>query len=272
MRRERKPRAPRAPRARTIARQAWAEQVAALDLNASVIPGERPETGRRLADPEGRGELSAVFFRDLKPRLLKLIGMADFAVGCVAWLTEASILEALGQLRGAALVVQKEDFLRPSAEPDDEWRFRLRSQYERITPLERAWFPYLLADMKPVAPLEPYAHKLGVRCMGSFNSGRLSAFPRMHHKFLVFFRYETTANASPMFSPPPDGERRAIPICVWTGSFNLTDNAQRSLENAVVIYEPDVVDAFLAEFVQLAALSEPLDWTDNWSAPDWRLP
>ena len=80
----------------------------------------------------------------------------------------------------------------------------------------------------------------------------------MHNKFLVFctFEYEPFAYR---------------PYAVWTGSFNLTFNASMSLENVVVIQSPVLAGAYLNEWAQILALSEPLDWEQEWVAPTWRI-
>lgn len=61
------------------------------------------------------------------------------------------------------------------------------------------------------------------------------------------------------------------PQAVWTGSFNFTYNAALSLENAVEIRIPEIAQAYLQEFCSVAAFSEPLDWTEEWCAPEWRI-
>jgi phosphatidylserine/phosphatidylglycerophosphate/cardiolipin synthase-like enzyme len=58
---------------------------------------------------------------------------------------------------------------------------------------------------------------------------------------------------------------------VWTGSFNLTFNAQQSLENAVLLREPALVEAYFHEFGQIMAISEQLDWESDWVEPEHRI-
>lgn len=132
--RERKPRAPRKPRARTIAKQAWAEQVAQVDLNRSIIPADE---GRQLGEPGVSVGDVQVFFRNIKERLLFTIERADFMVGCIAWLTDKDVLDAIAKLRGASVIVQKEGFLRPNTDP---WCQRLRAQYDAVPRLSRSDF------------------------------------------------------------------------------------------------------------------------------------
>lgn len=86
----------------------------------------------------------------------------------------------------------------------------------------------------------------------------------MHNKFLVF------ARSNPEW-PKTDSAPPVIPYAVWTGSFNVTANATRSFENAVVIRDETVSAAYLKEFGQILALSEPLDWNSDWISPQWRI-
>lgn len=65
--------------------------------------------------------------------------------------------------------------------------------------------------------------------------------------------------------------RRLVPRAVWTGSFNPTHNGGQSLENAVLITDPQIAEAYLREFEQIALLSEELDWTSDWMNPQWRV-
>ncbi|MNJ81293.1 hypothetical protein D3C77_800280 [compost metagenome] len=58
---------------------------------------------------------------------------------------------------------------------------------------------------------------------------------------------------------------------MWTGSFNFTKNATLSLENALFITDPKIVNAYFEEYGQIAAMSEELDWTSEWVAPVWRI-
>jgi phosphatidylserine/phosphatidylglycerophosphate/cardiolipin synthase-like enzyme len=62
-----------------------------------------------------------------------------------------------------------------------------------------------------------------------------------------------------------------FPVAVWTGSFNPSENAERSFENAVELHDRRIAQAYYKEWSQLLALSEPLDWETTWSAPEWRI-
>ena len=221
-----------------------------------------------------------VYFRDLLPALLKYIRQADVVTGCVAWLTHPEIISALAKCnRGAAIVVQKEDFLRPDTHANDKWKSTLHSAYQSIgNRLCRSSFPHL-SNLSVCG--DPTLH--GVRCVGNHNRDRDPAFPRMHNKFLVFWKLFTSTNdepidleedpSSPDFDQNLEPEKQEIyrPYAVWTGSFNLTKNATLSLENALYVLDPIIVGAYAEEWRQITSISEPLNWTSDWCAPEWRI-
>lgn len=205
-----------------------------------------------------RGADVEVMFHDLEARLIRLIDTADVVVGCVAWLTNRRILAALAERRGVSIVVQKEDFLRPDVEERVGWRQQLRRAYDRLPEMSRYSFRGLIGSLSycndpTLAP---------VRCVGNHNSANTTG-PRAHHKFVVFCRWHGSVDDT------YGGEIE--PYAVWTGSFNFTETANRSFENAVFIQDQDVAAAFLNEYSQIVALSEPLDWESNWVQPEWRI-
>lgn len=213
------------------------------------------------------GVQMCVYFRDLEHVLCEHIKNAQIVVGCVAWLTNDKILDTLaGVQEGVAIVVQKEDFLRPESR-DVKWKENLHKKYSRLpTGPQRNFYPGILGSMTQCGDgtVQP------VRCVGNHNRDRKPAFPRMHNKFLVFcvLRDDHIVDE--------DGyveiiNNRIIPYAVWTGSFNLTKNATQSFENAVYIQDDAVAESYFNEFQQIMALSEPLDWEDDWCEPEWRI-
>jgi len=103
----------------------------------------------------------------------------------------------------------------------------------------------------------------GVRCAG-YGGDRMR--PKMHHKFCVFLRSVKS------FDYNYQGEGSLFePYAVWTGSYNWTATATRSLENAVILADPASVAAFYAEWAQVFALSEPLDWDSAYVEPEFRI-
>lgn len=85
------------------------------------------------------------------------------------------------------------------------------------------------------------AKRLDLRLESSDSAIR--CLDRLHHKFLILER--------------EDGVR-----AVWSGSFNLTQNACNSLENAMFMREDHIIDAYLQEFIRLYRVSEKLSDTD----------
>jgi hypothetical protein len=239
-------------------------KVAIPDLNKMAIPtdgtAQPPDDNSIKTDSNVR-----VYFRNLEDTLVRYIscGRANLVVGCVAWLTNKRILSALaGVKRGVSLVVQKEDFLRPDIDSGKSWKASLREMYGRLPrPPLRYSFPNIVSSLSVCGDpsIEP------VRCVGNHNRTRLPAFPRMHNKFLIFCKVKDVRRGEDWT------DKTVEPKCVWTGSFNLTENATRSLENAVVLTEKSVVDAFFREWGQIMAISEPLDWSSDWCEPEWRV-
>lgn len=208
-----------------------------------------------------------VYFRDIESKLVDKIGQfKDGAIfGCVAWLTSVPILEALSNCRNVQILIQKEDFLRPDSKMPKTltaWKNKLRKLYGSLK--------CELLRYQCGQPMDKLSHLSdptieSVRCVGGHNAKRAPAFPRAHNKFLVFCKLTPDG---------PDGIYY-LPVAVWTGSFNMTDNATNSFENAVYLeassgYNP-IMNSFLKEHHQIFALSERLDWTSNWVAPEFRI-
>jgi hypothetical protein len=192
-----------------------------------------------------------IYFDNLEQQLIKHIEKADAVFGCVAWLTNFRILAALQKKQIVSIIVQKEDFLRPDIEVTNEqdWKTQLRKMYESLRcEIERYGMPGLLNKVSTNGDpsIDP------IRCVGNYNSDKSPAFPRMHHKFLVFCR-----NLSP--------------YAVWTGSFNFTHNSVQSLENALYIERGDAAQAYYDEYAHIFTLSEPLNWHYTWINPDYRI-
>lgn len=237
------------------------------DLNSLKLWDNERGRYESLKDYSTASEDGAVevVFRNLERRLIEEIGKADMVFGCVAWLTSGPILAVLARKKGVLIVVQKEDFLRPDLGPPNERerhrRRRLRQLYGRLRPIEGHLFQGTW--------LEPLWHYQGafsdaVRCVGNDNRDRRPAFPRAHHKFVVFARYGERPSVHPGI---PSEDCWLAPEAVWTGSFNFTKNAGCSLENALIVRDRRIVRAYVQEFAQVAAVSEPLDWTSSWSQP-----
>lgn len=210
-----------------------------------------------LSDFSGRfnnAESIAVVFRDHKRHLIEFISRYDFIVGAVAWFTDEEVIGALRN-RYVSIIVQKEDFLKPDHRGSAS---SLRRAYASIeAKLNRFGVPGIASALSySSAPqIESF------RCVGNYNKTGAPAFPRMHNKFLVGGSVEVTEHEPHLFKPE----------AVWTGSYNISYNAQMSFENALVVYDQRVANAYINEWSQILALSEKLDWEVDWVAPDYRI-
>lgn len=202
-----------------------------------------------------------VFFRNLESELIKRIDSADIVLGCVAWLTSEKIITALSKKQAVSIIVQKEDFLRPDIGGRSQWKNYLASLYaimkNGLTRYSKGLQGTAIHMMSYCTDptLEP------VRCVGNHNREKVPAFPRMHNKFLIFCKVSDGGDKNGDFKPYE----------VWTGSFNFTKNATCSFENAIALTDLKVVDAFFKEYGQIAALSEPLNWSSDWLEPEFRI-
>ena len=230
-----------------------------LTIDNDCGPGVEQEdysTAKPAVDTE-------VVFRRHRARLLTLIAEYPYVIGGVAWLTDMRVLDALATRKGVNILVQKEDFLRPDLDGAADFAVTLRRAYGRLETIERHYAP-------GIAPELSYCSGSGeaIRCVGNYNADKHPAWPRMHNKFLVFCAEDHVESTSQEYDNSHDVLR---PECVWTGSYNITFNAQKSFENAVILRDPDIADAYAREWAQILALSEPLDWTERWSAPEYRF-
>lgn len=199
------------------------------------------------------GPVKAIF-RNLSSVLVEHIDASDGVVGCVAWLTEPKILDAMSR-RKSNVIVQKEDFLRPDGKSSKNKLHEAYKKCMRFSQEDKYKFPNRFTkELNTNCTIMEEA----VRCVGNHNSAKSSSFARSHHKFLVFLRDNIALETYE-------------PYAVWTGSFNFTKNAGASFENAVVISIPEIAQAYLDEWAQIMALSEPLNWEHPWCYPEYRL-
>lgn len=235
------------------------------NLNRAVIPNaDGPDVPLSQVRPLGlisdTAEVEPVF-QDIESRLRQEIRQAPAVIGCMAWLTNKVILEALATRSFVSLLVQKEDWLRPDG---DTWSGkRMLEMYSKLPAGERS-----TADMNYNVCGDPGLAP--VRCVGTLPAERKAATARMHHKFMVFCRYRPRAEANDV----PDycvEDCLLDPYAVWTGSFNATENGTNSFENAVIIRSPLIAQAYLQEWRALVGVSEPLNWNSVWVQPEYRF-
>lgn len=214
------------------------------------------------------GEGVEVLFEGQQKRIIELINKSTEVVGCVAWLTDFVILSALRD-KAVCVIIQKEDFLRPDLKSGFSHKSKLRDYYESLSGISR----HSLKESFSIAAggeCEP-----AILCAGLYNKHKKPAWPRMHHKFMLFrFRRDTPEPATEEDylddlhgRPPTLGPFDAV----FTGSYNFTHNASNSLENSLIITQQPIVDAYYREFEHIFGISEPLDWNSEWVNPRYRV-
>lgn len=226
--------------------------------------GNYPEYSSTQIDYSTENGPIEINFKNLESKLIWRISQADMILGCVAWLTSEPILKALAT-KNCSIVVQKEDFLRPDFGKDQtKFRSQLWNLYSN---LKCDVAKYALPGMAGKLNTNSCPSVKPIRCVGNHNKDKNPAWPRAHHKFIVFCKEQ--------YGEKEDAEEDALnllkPYAVWSGSFNFTRNAGMSFENAFYITDPIIVQAFVNEYTQIYALSEPLQWEYDWCTPDQRI-
>jgi hypothetical protein len=227
-----------------------------IDLNRLGVPVEHSTEPQRDHGMKAVATVE-VIFRGQRERLIAEIRRAPVILGCVAWLTDRAVLEALSACTHVSIIVQKEDFLRPDL--SGRRAEDLCALYARLpSPLNRYCLPGGVSELSYAGDPSISA----IRCVGNHNRERRPAWPRMHNKFLVFCDVALDTD---------DGHEIVHPRAVWTGSYNISYNAAASWENAVLIGSAEVAAAYSREFAQILAFSERLDWTSDWVEPEYRI-
>lgn len=203
-----------------------------------------------------------VMFQKLGTEMVTRLDMTvpgDFVFAAVAWLTSKPILEAMHRAhkRGVVVLVvlQKEKWLR-KGKSQNEFQKKLRSRYDalgthQVEVVEKLVGNYYFGagknwrfDSKPLVA--------SVRCLGDDVVSEFNA-RRMHHKFVVF------------------GQRNSDNSCtathVWTGSYNFSNSAELSLENAICIKDTGIANQYAREFAAIFLNTEPLDWISKTMSP-----
>lgn len=198
------------------------------------------------------------YFDFIEDRLLEHINNATFIIGCVAWLTNKTIIDALESKMGVKIIVNKEEYLNSKMELGQKYYYKcLRGCYKEIPDLFLATCG---CCEKSINLCDKTKNILGINFdekspmiskTGSILTyGVVNIRPKLHHKFLVFF------------------DKNMEPLGVWTGSYNFSDNSNYSLENAVYIKDIHVIKQYIKEFATIYSYAESSDWKSgtiiNW--------
>lgn len=220
----------------------------------------------------------SAYFRDIKSELIANIRKADAVFGCVAWLSNADIINALASREIVSVVVsdqQKIDNLG-----------KLNSHKNWITPshlVNSSNHFYTLTNSVTLG-VEDISVKIplcsvrqlryrdiwveeSIREKGDEDS------PYLHNKFVVFANVEYSKEnlqdvageywgncvaGDPQEYIKNNAKPIITPYAVWTGSFNFSQKAERHLENAVLIHGNSIAEKYFREFAQIYLLSTRL--------------
>ena len=201
--------------------------------------------------------LLQVHTSDICGKLVDIIrnkGAGCTVVGCVAWFSNELVLKALIDTADRTLFVVNDENYGLA-----RWKKTL-SLYDALPrfqePLHSAYdhyptCPLISLDRDAKGRKYKRCHYEAVRAMGNptmTQQGGGGGFSHlMHNKFLVFFKK----------TGGPDGTKD-VPCAVFTGSFNVTQNATGNLESVVYI-EDDVAAKKLFDYFAIIFMhSNPL--------------
>lgn len=209
----------------------------------------------------------------LEDRLCEKIRQYPVVVGCVAWLTNKQILKALATRDAVQVVVQQEDFLRFDGNPNfsKEWLRQLYNalpgpiggnsaeflrfgKYDVACGYDIKWGGELLDECNTITGW--FASPIRIVRVPDKDWNPV-AMPRMHNKFLVFCDVETKLCQK---------IERTIatikPCAVWTGSFNMTHNATRSMENALFVQSESIAGFYYSYWQRILMVSHEIEESD----------
>lgn len=222
-----------------------------------------------------------VYFEGIEQKLIELIKRWPAFTGAVAWLNNFNVLDAM-KGKSLGIVVQKEDVLRPDDDKSGDWGRKLRTKLEATYMFGTELRGNLLTVYRDcrLSDMGPMSAMVGTVCVGINEApGDRNSRPNMHNKFLVFGDFvrrartsEDEANDLPLPSEGVDNFYDVFkPRAVWTGSYNISNNANRSLENGVYIEDERVALMYYKQWGEIFLLGEALDWNKPWSGPVTRL-
>lgn len=187
-------------------------------------------------------------FEKLEENLIDYIEKSSYIIGCVAWLTNRNILEALECKKGVKIIINKEEYLNSNMKKSQRFFYKcLRGRYNDIPDLFNINCECCKKFVKNCNNFnnifEPISKNNDSEKNGAIlTCGIVNNFSRMHHKFLIFIN------------------DKFEPIGVWTGSYNLSNTSNFSLENALYITDKNIIMEYIKEFFAIYSFSESYNW------------
>lgn len=174
-----------------------------------------------------------VYFDNIEFHLIHHLKSATYCVGCVAWITNKNIIEAMTQLNGCMLVVQNDTINTIHTKTYKNISHLCTNiPHARLNKLNNGKYHTLQQLLKVCSPSpsSPRCNKTAVRICG-FSKNNITRQPLMHHKFVILFNSKLRVKG------------------VWTGSYNFTTNANQSFENSIFITDKNIIMKYLKEFI-----------------------
>lgn len=208
------------------------------------------------------------YFENLEENLIAHIEKSTYIIGCVAWLTNRNIIEALENIKGVKIIINKEEYISSKMQSGQKFSNKcLQGRYNEIPDFfenncgccnikmcqcqnfrnifedcinhdnNDNIFQNELNDSR-----KKDSSVISRRSGAILTCGIVNNYSKMHHKFLIFF----------------DNDMK--PMGVWTGSYNLSVNGNFSLENALYITDKEVIAEYIKEFIVIYPYSESYNW------------
>lgn len=220
----------------------------------------------------------SAYFRNIKAELIANINKADAVFGCVAWLSNPDIINALASREILSVVISEKQDVKSISD------LKLHKNWITPTHLANNFNHFYTLTNSITLGVEDISLNLPLCSIRQLRERDIwveenvrdkhdGDSPYLHNKFVVFasleYSKENLQDASIEYwgnktEGDPQGyiRRNAKPIinpyAVWTGSFNFSSAAERHLENAVLIHGNSIAEKYFREFAQIYLLSTRL--------------
>lgn len=155
-----------------------------MNLNNIKIYKQEAYCNQRDYSIIGENKNIEVYFKNIENNIINKIKKYKNVIGCVAWLTNENILKELAKKDTVIIIIQEEDFLRPDNNFDGNklnWKNKIYNLYKNIEKNNGdIMFNNLGINTR-------WSTSSGIRRLGNVNVNKVSAFPRMHNKFIICF-------------------------------------------------------------------------------------
>lgn len=190
------------------------------------------------------------YFDKLEEHLIGYIEKASYIIGCVAWLTNNNIINALEDKKGIKIIINKEEYISSKMESGQKFYYKcLRGKYNDLPDLFHLNCNCCQNQMIQCSKFMDLFGQVSIdennQNGAILTCGIVNNLSKMHHKFLVFF------------------DENMHPVGVWTGSYNLSKTSNFSLENALYISDQKVIMEYIKEFMAIFPYSESYNWNSG---------